>query len=303
MSTPTPPDDFDLNRLREQLNTWELHYFPELDSTNDWALRTFRVQPPERPCLVVAQMQTRGRGRGSHTWQAPAGNLTCSFAFSLAVPADLAAASTPTNWPAQLALAAGVSVLETIQSRLPAGQSQIKWPNDVLIGGRKVAGILIESPHPAAESDAPHFKLVVIGVGLNANSTPSLASLDMHGQRAIHPTSLAAECRRPIDLTELLLEMSSNLANWLGALGLLSFAVSQPVAPTSSFSELRQRYERALAWRGELVVLQRGDSQLVGKLLGVDAAGQLLVQPAGEPPVAAASGELRLAEPGEQAAD
>lgn len=295
MSLPPPPHEFELHRLQSQLNGWELHYFPELESTNDWALRSLRAHPPERPCLILAQRQTRGRGRGSHSWQAPAGNLTCSFAFQLAPIPDWPTSAPQPHQAAHLAIASSVAVWETIKARRPAASCVIKWPNDVLIGGRKVAGILIESPHTAVASHT-NSRLVVIGVGLNANSTPSLASLDNEGKRAIQPTSLAAECQCSIDLTDLLIDLSSNLARHLGAIGLLTLPSAPATSIASSCLELRQLYEQALAWRGEWVVLQRGDEQLVGELLGVDEQGQLRIQPVGAAPVSVVSGELRLAD-------
>ncbi|MFN6204830.1 MAG: biotin--[acetyl-CoA-carboxylase] ligase [Planctomycetota bacterium] len=291
------PTEFELTRLQASLHGWQLSFFEELESTNDWAIQTYRDQPPLRPCLVVAQRQTRGRGRGLKTWQAPPGNLTCSFAFRLAPDAVVSGNSSPLSWPARLAIVSGLSLSQSLNSFLPDVPSAIKWPNDVLIADRKVAGILIETPHPTGAGTEPDARLVVIGIGLNVNSSPAAATLEKQTAHALEPTCLAVECRQAIDLTEVLLTLAGRLEEWLAGTGLLSLPSGARAPAAISDSELLARYQQTLAWRGLQVVLERGESQLTGTLLGVDEAGQLLIQAAGASPAAVAAGELRLARP------
>jgi BirA family transcriptional regulator, biotin operon repressor / biotin---[acetyl-CoA-carboxylase] ligase len=292
MPAPTPLE-FDLSRLRGTLRDWELNFFPELESTNDWAIEAYRVQLPPQPCLIVAQKQTRGRGRGSHTWQAPLGNLTCSFAFPLACsPIEFS----QLGWPARLAMASSLAVAETIDAFLPTGRCEIKWPNDLLIGGRKTAGILIETPLTASAAAESTARLVVIGIGLNVNSAPPAAALGQQRPLALAPTSLAEERDTNVDLTSVLLELADNLARWLATTSVMTLRPDQPYSNLIPANELRQCYQQALAWRGKRVVLQRGPSELIGVLQGVDESGQLLIRPSGEDPIPVASGELRLAE-------
>lgn len=131
--------------------TLELH--GELGSTNNRAKELSAGETP-LPALVVADQQTAGRGRGDNRWWAGDGALT----FSLLIE--------PTNHgidPSQhglLSLTAAVAVIDTVRSTtgLACGY---KWPNDVLLSGKKLAGILIESPRPSR---------LVIGVGINVEN-------------------------------------------------------------------------------------------------------------------------------------
>ncbi len=141
------------------IKTIEVH--PEIGSTNDRALELCG-QPDKLPALVVAQRQTAGRGRQGAVWFAPEGSLTLSLAVRPAAWGISLA-----KWPA-LSLTTAVAVADAVQPLLLAGVlAQIKWPNDVFVAGRKLAGILLESS--PTTSDA-----LVIGVGLNVNG--SLAS-------------------------------------------------------------------------------------------------------------------------------
>lgn len=279
------------------LRPWDLIFFPELESTNDWALAALHSLAPDRPCLVLAQKQVRGRGRGTRTWQAPAGNLTCSFVFSLenADEQGRRHAGATLTWQTRLAFATGLALLETATGYLPANSSaQLKWPNDLLLAGRKTAGILIETSPQPKFGERP-AQLVVIGIGLNVNSAPSNTELKDQRWNLNPPTALASEHGQPIELTDALLNLSANLAGWLGSTGLLALASDQPSLQPVADRELIQRYESRLAWRGEQVTLHRGTSAVTGKLIGLDGAGHLLIQAPDETLCAAASGELRLA--------
>lgn len=131
---------------------WRLASFGTLDSTNDEALR--RIDSGEEPGLViVADSQRGGRGRRGAVWQSEPGNLFMTMV--VAVPVG--------NMPGQLAFVAGLAAADAI--RLCAGQDVcLKWPNDVMRGGRKLGGILIEAGSRAG--------LYAVGVGLNVTASP-----------------------------------------------------------------------------------------------------------------------------------
>jgi BirA family biotin operon repressor/biotin-[acetyl-CoA-carboxylase] ligase len=127
-----------------------------ITSTNDRAARLALDGAAELPLLVVAGRQTAGRGRdGSRWWTGPG-----AMAFSLAVDAHLVAAD-DTRSPL-VALSVGLAVAQTVAGRLPDQSIGIHWPNDVLAGDRKLAGVLVEV--------LPNRRHV-IGVGLNTNNT------------------------------------------------------------------------------------------------------------------------------------
>lgn len=129
-----------------------LHCFAEIDSTNT-TLRELAAGGAAHGTVVIADAQRRGRGRLGRSWASPAGtNLYLSALLRTALPAERLA---------QLSLLAGVAVCEAVEAWCPAA---IKWPNDVLIEGRKVAGILAEMDGAGAE------RAIIVGIGVNVNA-------------------------------------------------------------------------------------------------------------------------------------
>jgi BirA family transcriptional regulator, biotin operon repressor / biotin---[acetyl-CoA-carboxylase] ligase len=130
-----------------------LHYFPALDSTNTTA-RELAASDAADGTVVIAEAQRRGRGRLGRSWESPPGsNLYLSALLRCDLPVDRLS---------QISLLAGVAVCETVREWCPA---DIKWPNDVLAGGRKVAGILAELDGVGAR------RAVILGIGVNLNAS------------------------------------------------------------------------------------------------------------------------------------
>jgi BirA family biotin operon repressor/biotin-[acetyl-CoA-carboxylase] ligase len=168
----TPDPVVDVARL--QANTFVRHVeiHDALGSTNDRAAVLARDGNVELPALVVARLQTAGKGRGRNKWWSADGALTFSIVLD-AVTAGVA----PMTWP-QLSLATAVAICDALAIELADGGPGIvngdgraglgiKWPNDVLIDGGKVCGILIESPGGAA----PAKNRLIIGIGINVNNS------------------------------------------------------------------------------------------------------------------------------------
>lgn len=133
----------------------------EVASTNDDAVRMAEAGVAAGQ-VVWAQAQTRGRGRHGRTWTSPPGNLYASV--MLRPGCSLVAAS-------GLSLVAGLALAEALQRLGPGGlELKLKWPNDVLLGGAKVAGILVESGGVGGQERADW---VVIGSGVNLASAPA----------------------------------------------------------------------------------------------------------------------------------
>jgi BirA family transcriptional regulator, biotin operon repressor / biotin---[acetyl-CoA-carboxylase] ligase len=147
---------------------------------------TQRLFGPEDPegAVAVAEEQTEGRGRLGRSWEAPAGS-------SILVSVLLLPAVEAPRLP-ELSLIAGGAVAEAI-TRVTGIEPSIKFPNDVLIRGRKVAGILAESSEGR----------VVLGIGLNTNQTLDELPVDTR----IEPTSLMLELRAPVNRAQLLAEI------------------------------------------------------------------------------------------------
>jgi BirA family biotin operon repressor/biotin-[acetyl-CoA-carboxylase] ligase len=173
-----------------------LEVLEEAGSTNSELVARAASGWPDRSVLVTDR-QTAGRGRLGRAWTAPPGtSLAVSVLVRPAIPRDRY------GW---LSLLAGVAMTEAV--RLIGGAADLKWPNDVLIGGRKVAGILAE-----AREDR-----VVLGLGVNVN-VPE-AGLPQEVDRPA--TSLLVETGRDLDRAELLVEVLERLERrydaWLSA--------------------------------------------------------------------------------------
>ena len=131
-----------------------LHYFREIGSTNTHA-RELAERGADEGEIVIAETQTHGRGRLGRRWESPPfTNLYLSLILRPTLP--------PRHAP-QITLAAAVALVETVGSFL-SGPPAIKWPNDILFDGKKLAGILTE-----AACDAGRVEYVVLGIGLNIN--------------------------------------------------------------------------------------------------------------------------------------
>ena len=189
----------ELQRLSARLGPigQRLHWFTTTGSTNDVAARLADGGAPEGT-VVVAEAQTSGRGRHGRVWFSPQGaGLYVSVIFRPSGESAIAGAENPM---ALLTIASGAAVAEAVRAAtgLPA---EIKWPNDVMIGRRKLAGILAES---SAQAGGAPF--VVLGIGINlqpAAYPPELAA---------RATSIEAESGRQADRAQVLAEILARLA-------------------------------------------------------------------------------------------
>ncbi len=141
---------------------WRLQQFTSLASTQDLC-RTLAASGEPEHLAILAERQTHGRGRHGRTWDSPAGNLALSV---LLRPRE------PVRTAGQWALLAAVAAAEAIAAHLPPPlRPTLKWPNDVLLGGAKLGGVLTEA---AARPDGT-LDWLVIGFGVNLASAPVLA--------------------------------------------------------------------------------------------------------------------------------
>src|ERR1700709_2730143 len=118
--------------MNDQFTVW---HHEKIGSTNDEARRLANEGAPHGT-VVHADEQITGRGRLSHTWFSPPGNLYVSIVLRTGQPAARAA---------ELSFLAALAVADTVEALLPRGiRTMLKWPNDVLVNGAKIAGILLE---------------------------------------------------------------------------------------------------------------------------------------------------------------
>jgi len=256
----------DLNTLQECLSglpLGSLSYFDSLGSTNVQAMHWIEAGAPHLS-LVVANEQTAGRGRQGRRWHTRPGG---ALAFSLVLRADmLGAYSTSSRLTGLGALAVCDALHE--EYALPA---KIKWPNDVLVGGRKLAGVLVEASWQGEE-----FKSAVVGIGINV----ALDSVPPDGELEFPATSVEAALGNPIDRWMLLRAVLEAFITWL---------------PHWESAKFLQSWDEHLAYRHDWVQLIRGGREpVVGRLLGLGEDGSLqLALPSGKV-VAFPTGDVSL---------
>lgn len=165
----------------------------EVDSTNNYATRLISTRSAEEGTVVLTFRQTQGRGHGKNVWES-AENQNLTFSMVLY----------PTFLPAsrQFLLSQAVSLGITGFLKNHTGDVKIKWPNDIMSGGKKMAGILIE--HTVMNT---HLHASIAGIGLNVNQTRFPSHLP-------HATSLAQVCGKEFHLMEVLHAITGEIMNW-----------------------------------------------------------------------------------------
>lgn len=218
----------------------------ETVSTNSVAFRMAEDGSAEGS-VVIAECQTAGKGRLGRNWASPPGvNLYCSIILR---PPILPVAAP------QLTFLSVVAVARAIE-KLTALQARIKWPNDILIDGKKVAGLLNEM---SAETDKVNF--VILGIGVNLNMTPGQFPEELR-----HPaTSLFIESGKMVDRTAFTVVMLQELDS------LYTTFLSQGYAPARREWLERSRLE------GVLVTVTDNNSVRSGRVTGIDEYGALLL--------------------------
>lgn len=169
---------------------WKIIELKEVDSTNDYAKKLIEMGYGEG-FAVTAAKQTAGKGRRTRNWYSPIGNLYCSLIIS---------SDCSTERMGQLSFVSAVAVIESIKHLAPAVNLSCKWPNDILVNGKKVTGILIENI--IAENNS----FAVVGIGINLKEFPILENAK------IPATSLSAEGFE-IEKKELLYTVINNFYN------------------------------------------------------------------------------------------
>ena len=241
----------DIARVRAHLSANRLgasfHYFRQIGSTNTHA-RSLAERGAREGEIVIAETQTHGRGRLGRRWESPPfTNLYLSFILRPKLP--------PRHAP-QITLAAAVSLVETVGSFLPRDPS-IKWPNDILADGKKLAGILTE-----AACDAERIDYVVLGVGLNINYSAAA----MPGALRPRATSMADLIGADVSRESVLARLIQDMDRCYGEL------------EESGFEALRSRWEAHFALLGRCIQVELGGQTVIGVAQGIDREGALIIE-------------------------
>jgi BirA family biotin operon repressor/biotin-[acetyl-CoA-carboxylase] ligase len=214
----------------------------ETGSTNDDAAVAARNGAPEGT-LIWARRQTKGRGRRGRAWVSPEGNLHLSIVLRPNVPPARAG---------ELAFVAALAAAEACATLAVGADVRCKWPNDVLVQGRKCAGLLIES---SISGEA--LEWVVAGIGIN---------LAAHPDDAEYPaTHLSAHAGRSITVEEGLAALAS------------AFAGRYDEWRRSGFKPVRESWLARATGIGGPVRVRLESSEFTGTFVGVDADGALIV--------------------------
>lgn len=239
----------ELAQLRQ--NDWiqRIEFQQSLASTNDRAAELAAEEYLACPALVLATEQTAGRGRGGNRWWSASGGLM----FSLVLERTQNAAAG--NWSGY-SLAAGLAICEAL-SRLKPGLQQftVKWPNDVYAGERKICGILCESPTTARGR-------LIVGIGVNVNNSFQKAPEEL-AATAMALCDLDGQGQSPIVV---LSEILQNLQQRFHEL------------ETRGFAPIHAAWQTRALLTGRTVQLQFGQQTHVGRCLGIDETGALVLQ-------------------------
>lgn len=220
---------------------WPVHISDSIDSTNAQALRLVEADCVA-PFLVLAEQQTAGRGRRGRKWVSPfAQNVY--YSLVLRVEGGLRQLE-------GLSLVVGLAVMQALRA-VGVKDVALKWPNDVLVGKKKIAGILLELVGDPA--DICH---VVLGIGINVNMQKS-AEIDQQW------TSVGIEKGASVDRNYLVAQLGLHLKDYLGR------------HKAFGFSALQEEWEQNHLWQGKAVSLIAGVHQVDGIVLGVDHQGAL----------------------------
>lgn len=239
------------SRIKSQWAGRRLHYFDSLGSTNAQA-KLEAEAGAAHGTLVVTDMQTAGRGRRGRDWSSPAGT---NVYFTLILRPDC-----EPDQASMLTLVMALAVAKGI-AQVTGLQADIKWPNDIVVNGKKVCGILTEM---SLEQD--YIQYLVTGVGINVRRqdfAPDIVNkataLEMEGAGSVNRAELIAAIMKAYEE---------------------SYQVFQA---TGSLAKLRDSYDSMLVNRGRQVVILDPKGDYEGIARGIDDAGQLLVElPSGE---------------------
>lgn len=244
------PDRLTPLELRPLLNTHDigqvLHHFEVIASTNDHA-RELAEEGAGHGEVVIAESQTGGRGRRGRPWVSPP---RLNAYFSVILRPDLPPPRAP-----ELTLLASVAICDALrQANVPAA---IKWPNDLLVGDRKIAGILTEL---ASEPERVHWAVVGIGVNVNA------AAGDFPPELRDLATSILLERGAPAPRALFVAACLTSLEGWLDR------------HAEEGFEPVRQAWRERSSTLGREVTVKTEGRDITGRAEDVDEGGALLVQ-------------------------
>ncbi|MFO0426569.1 MAG: biotin--[acetyl-CoA-carboxylase] ligase [Planctomyces sp.] len=232
-------------------NTWIQHveYHPRLESTNLTAAELLEPLLEHSPAVVVTDEQTAGRGRKGNRWWSSSGALTFSIVM------DAAAIPLAPERRGLISLVSGMAVRDAVGSVLEENSARIKWPNDLLVRGLKVSGILTEQRSTMSQRQG-----LIVGIGLNVNNSMMNAPEEVRERS----TSLFDLAQKSFDLTMVLTEILNAFDRRTQQL------LNQPMMFLSDLNSVHELHHR-------MVTVQHGEICHSGRCEGIDDEGNLVL--------------------------
>ena len=221
-----------------------IHRFEEVSSTNDVA-KKLAVEGAPEGTVVVAERQFSGRGRFGRKWVSPKGGLWLSLVLRPKI-------SIKESF--KLTFLTAVPIANTLNEELQI-EVQIKWPNDILVKGKKVCGILTETA-----STNQILEYAIIGIGINVNNTPSSLPAEFHK----NTTSLKVEKGEEIDTDRFLTKLLQHMEYYYRDLG--------------KSDKVLNEWKRFDCVLGKKVVVSEGGESFTGEAVDLDDLGALIVK-------------------------
>lgn len=219
--------------------------FDEISSTNEIA-KELAIKGENEGTIILSKVQKQGRGRYNRVWESPDGGVYISIIISPNCPPEKSIL---------LSLMAAIIISRTISAYhiFPT----IKWPNDVLIKGKKIAGILIES-----ESNQNHLKYMVIGIGINVNVNINNLSKKIRSKS----TSMLLETNQEVEYYEFLNKL------------LITFKKYYKKFINKEYDQIIQEWKTLSNTIGQRVMINQSNKTLTGKVIDMDKTGSLIIK-------------------------
>jgi len=234
------------NALKTDFIGQKIHYFTEVTSTNDVA-KELTTLGAEEGTVVIAEVQTCGRGRLGRVWLSPKGGIW----FSVILRPEVGAKDV-----FKITFLTAVAVAKVVRKVFKLN-AEIEWPNDVLINGRKVCGILTETSIRDETVDS-----VIVGVGINANIDVNFFPKNL--RKTV--TTLAAEVKKEVDREKLLQKLLEELE------------ACYEMFKENKFDSILEKWKQLNRLFGANVEVVSFDEKITGQAVNVDKNGTLIVR-------------------------
>lgn len=238
-----------LSRLETQRIGRNLYYYDETDSTNT-RIRLLAESGEENGTLAVADMQSAGRGRRGRTWISPSGS---NIYMSLLLKPDILPSKA-----SMLTLVMALAIADAIEKETGLN-ARIKWPNDIVVNGKKVCGILTEM-----DMEADYIRDIIIGVGINVNQS---SEDDFAEEIREHASSLKLLSGHTVSRSSLVARSMLSFENYYNIF----------CTDTSLKSLMKEYNSRLVNMDNEVRVLEPG-GEYTGIAKGINEIGELIVQ-------------------------